>query len=110
MAMEKQIYFGIFNSKDDVCSEFNIVLDEKIIILYAEYKICDYDGDAFVLFQKNGKLYEVNASHCSCSGIEGEWEPEQTSKEALKHYLKEGERFNSLDGLPFLEKLIYWQL
>jgi hypothetical protein len=27
----------------------------------------------------------VNGSHCSCHGLEGQWEPEETSMKALEH-------------------------
>ncbi len=53
-------------------------------ILFASYGGGSYDGDAFVLFEENGKLYEVHGSHCSCYGLEGQWKPEETSIEALR--------------------------
>ena len=52
-------------------------------LLFASYGGGSYEGDAFVLFRKDGKLYEVNGSHCSCNGLEGSWSPEQTSVAAL---------------------------
>lgn len=52
-------------------------------ILIAAYGGGAYEGDAFVLFECDGKLYEVNASHCSCYGLEDQWEPEVTSWAAL---------------------------
>lgn len=42
-----------------------------------------YCGDAFVLFERDGKLYEVNGGHCSCYGLEGQWTPEETTWAAL---------------------------
>ncbi|MDX0007791.1 hypothetical protein GOB40_13720 [Sinorhizobium meliloti] len=59
-------------------------------ILLASYTYADYSGEAFVLFRKDGKLFEVNGSHCSCYGLEGQWEPEETSVEALRHRLTGG--------------------
>jgi hypothetical protein len=41
-------------------------------------------------FEKNGILYEVSGSHCSCYGLEDQWEPEETSIESLEHRYKEG--------------------
>lgn len=52
-------------------------------VLFAAYTYEDYEGDAFVLFQNDGKIFEVNGGHCSCYGLEGQWEPEETSKDAL---------------------------
>lgn len=54
------------------------------IIHLAWYGYGDYSGSSFVLYEKDGKLYEVNAGHCSCNGLEGQWEPEETSIEALR--------------------------
>lgn len=59
-------------------------------ILFASYGSENYSGDAFVLFAEKGKLYEVNGSHCSCYGLEGQWSPEKTSLKALKHRLEKG--------------------
>lgn len=50
----------------------------------AWYGYGDYSGDSFVLYEKDWKLYEVNGGHCSCSGLEGQWKPEETSIEALR--------------------------
>jgi hypothetical protein len=76
-------------------------------VLLASYTYEDYSGSAFVLFRRDGKLYEVNGSHCSCHGLEAQsyrdnesrtqWEPEETSKEALEkridnHYAFDGMR------------------
>ena len=50
---------------------------------YAEYGGGGYEGWALVIFERDGKLYEVNGSHCSCMGLESQWEPEETSWRAL---------------------------
>lgn len=55
--------------------------DEEI--LYASYESCGYEGWAWVLFQRGRKLFEVNGSHCSCFGLEGQWKQEETSWAAL---------------------------
>lgn len=52
-------------------------------ILYASYETGCYDGRSFVLFERDGKVYEVNGSHCSCFGLEGQWVPEETTWAAL---------------------------
>lgn len=52
-------------------------------VLLAWYGYGSYCGSSFVLYEKDGKLYEVNGSHCSCMGLEGQWEPEETSWAAL---------------------------
>jgi|BioPla2DNA2_1021312.scaffolds.fasta_scaffold39464_3 hypothetical protein len=63
---------------------------KNINILFASYGCANYSGDAFVLFEKEGKLFEVNGGHCSCYGLEGQFKPEETTLEALRHRLVEG--------------------
>jgi len=63
---------------------------KPISILFASYSYQDYSGDAFVLFERDGKLYEVNGGHCSCYGLEGQFAPEETDIDVLKHRLVEG--------------------
>jgi hypothetical protein len=67
--------------------------DEKyqgINVLLASYCYENYSGDAFVLFERGGKLFEVHGAHCSCYGLEYQWSPEETTIEALRHRLDKG--------------------
>jgi len=93
------MYLGNFENKQDVFQEFSHSYDhidesfedfKDIEILLAVYDNEDYEGSAFVLFQQNGKLYEVNGGHCSCYGLEGQWDPEETSVKELRHRLENG--------------------
>ena len=70
---------------DGMCNDFQIDGGalEGATILLASYTYENYTGDAFVLFERDGQLFEVNGSHCSCYGLEGQWEPEETTKDAL---------------------------
>lgn len=90
-----------FADRDDVAREFNVgtgdrwktVGDGQFVvaddfptddeILVANYETPPYEGYAFVLYTRDGRLFEVNASHCSCYGLEGQWQPEETSWESL---------------------------
>lgn len=80
-----QIYFGEFHSESDVYGNFCVSEEESkgVEILYATYDCGGYEGDAHVIFRKDDKLYEVNGSHCSCYGLEGQWKPEETTVAAL---------------------------
>lgn len=80
------MYLGLFGSKRDIIEQFHLDKDElkNVKILYASYEYEDYSGSAFVLFEQNGELYEVNGSHCSCYGLEGQWQPEETFPEAIE--------------------------
>jgi len=76
-------------------------------ILLASYGTPSYEGYAFVLFRRDGKLYEVNGSHCSCYGLEGQWDPEETTVDALRHRVVAGELGGGgYDENPFAEELL----
>jgi hypothetical protein len=89
--------------------DFNLKKDDlnDIIILLAYYTYHNYQGDAFVLFynKKTDKLYEVNGSHCSCYGLEGQWEPEETSIKVLYHRFKKG-RLNNKEYSKELKQIL----
>lgn len=61
-----------------------------INILFASYGEDNYSGDAWVLFEQDGKLYEVNGSHCSCYGLEGQWCPEEVSLKEIENRIING--------------------
>jgi len=86
-------YLGIFGDKQDIAKEFSIGVKELdgCDILLAYYSYEDYSGEAFVLFEKDGIMYEVNGSHCSCYGLETQWKPEETCHEALMFRMEKGE-------------------
>lgn len=67
----------------------------EVEILLASYTYESYSGEAFVLFKRDGKLWEVNGSHCSCYGLERQWEPEETSIEAIERRMSTG-RFDAI--------------
>jgi hypothetical protein len=73
-------------------------------ILLASYTYEDYEGNAFVLFRRDGKLWEVNGWHCSCYELQGQWDPEETTASALLHRVKKG----NLGGKknPFADELM----
>lgn len=83
---EENMYLGNFDNKESLMANFEITENDLdgCRILFAAYENESYEGYAMVIFSKNGKLYEVNGSHCSCYGLEGQWIPEETSLEALK--------------------------
>lgn len=80
-------FFGDFTDQDQMANEFDV--DEKQLeyiksldIICAAYNQESYEGDAFVLFREDGKLFEVDEHHCSCYGLSN-FNPEPTTKEAL---------------------------
>ena len=76
---------------EDADKEVVIPIYERgIELLLASYCHEDYSGKAFLLFRRDGKLWELNAHHCSCYGLEGKWDPEVTTVVALRHRLGHG--------------------
>jgi len=88
----ENLYFGDFECKEDIERQFRITLTDEEII-FASYVIDGYEGSALVVFKKLnecGKMifYEVHGSHCSCSGLEGQWDPELIPEELVDERLK----------------------
>lgn len=73
------VYFDIFDSRESVFSNFVKQDDPDIQILYATYSYEEYSGYATVLYcrESTGKFYEIYGSHCSCYGLEGQWDREE---------------------------------
>lgn len=84
------IYNGLFSNQQDIIKEYDLKDSEVMklnnyTILYAYYSYESYEGESFVLLEEKEtkKLFEVNGSHCSCFGLEGQWILEETTIEAL---------------------------
>jgi hypothetical protein len=79
------IYFNDFEDRQDLvsCFEIDSATIENCNIVFASYGGGNYEGSAIVLFTKEGKIHEVHGSHCSCNGLEGQWDEEETTWEAL---------------------------
>lgn len=80
-----KVYHDIFEDAKTVIDNFTAPADalDNATVFHAEYSYEDYSGSALVIFEKDGKLFEVNGGHCSCYGLEGQWEPEETSWAAI---------------------------
>lgn len=89
----KSIYLNRFGNEESMLKEFDIdksVLDGYKVLL-ASYEQEYYEGYAFVLLKRKQtkELVTVYASHCSCYGLEGQFELEDSSLELLnKLYAK----------------------
>lgn len=97
--MEKvdQKYFGEWSDYKDLVSAFavndygvNYKNEEPIVatnfptdaeVSLAIYDVDGYEGSSYVLFERDGQLWENVSSHCSCNGLE--WGPEPTTWAAL---------------------------
>ena len=83
---------GEWKTKEDILRDFCVIKDEdnNINILFAYYECPPYEGYAFVLFKQDGKLYTVTGSHCSCFGLEYQWEPVETTVKTLRMMFEKG--------------------
>ncbi|MCY7911158.1 hypothetical protein MOB65_20090 [Bacillus inaquosorum] len=97
---QEPIFLHEWKDQESVLTDFdgeqwNDKSDKKVSrdvnILFASYgNEVFWDGAAFVLFEKEGKLYEVSGKHCSCYGLEGQWEPEEVVLKELENRLVNG--------------------
>jgi hypothetical protein len=84
------VYTGNFDWSGwaDVCNDFRMNEPEPEEVLVADYDGGGYDGSAYVAYRNGDKYYTVHGSHCSCYGLEDQWEPEEYTKEQLIASLK----------------------
>lgn len=77
-------YLQNFDSWESIEQAYECKIDEDADILLAWYGHGSYCGSSLVIYRRGDTLYEVNGSHCSCNGLEGQWSPEITTAAALK--------------------------
>lgn len=96
-------FSGDFKDAADVYKQFDIEPVGEIFL--AHYETPPYEGYAFVLVSIDGTLYEVHGSHCSCHGLENQWEPEECDVAALRHRATNGKVINEELSRSILEFL-----
>ena len=99
----EQVYFNDWDAGGEEAMLRDFGIDKSAIegckVLIASYTYENYEGSAYVLFEKDGKLFEVHGGHCSCYGLSQQsyygdggtqWEPEEVDVAALRHRLEKG--------------------
>lgn len=106
------LYLNDFSSVHDVVSNYEISYEELngVNIILADYAQEGYEGSSFVLFEQAGKLYEVNGSHCSCFGLEGQWEPQEVLLEELIKRVETNTYYHTSNRDELREILRYIQI
>lgn len=94
---------GMLRSFGEDPTAHGLPTEEEVLLAYYTYE--DYSGSAFVLYQKDGKLFEVHGSHCSCYGLEGQWEPEETTYAALS--MRPWHQMEQIAGMDRTRFLLY---
>jgi hypothetical protein len=100
-------YIEEFKTVEDVIERYKApsdALDDAIVYL-AWYGYGSYSGRSKVIYEKNDVLYEVDGSHCSCSGLEGQWDPQKVTWETLSKYSLGGEYDGSHEANALLHEL-----
>jgi hypothetical protein len=103
------IYLTNFSDKASVIEAFGGTSEDDLAdakIHLAWYGDGDYCGRAVVIYDKAGQLFWVVGSHCSCNGLEEQWEPIETDWETLRHVRDHGTEFKAdeHEGSIFLEE------
>lgn len=70
-----------FDDWRDIQRQFDMDDPEPDEILYASYEHEYYEGWSTVIYRNGDNIYYNYASHCSCYGLEGQWDPEEYSAE-----------------------------
>lgn len=94
------IYNDEFKSWSDVAEQFSpemwsmkpeerdiaraALIPEPEEVIFAGYNTPSYEGYALVIYRNGEDYFSVEGSHCSCYGLEGQWKPEQYTKEVLR--------------------------
>lgn len=118
---ERKVFFGRWADANDMWADWSDTRYAAIPetfppqtegeILFAWYGDGSYCGAAVVIGRKpDGSLYEVHGSHCSCYGLEGQWETEPATIESLEKtipYGLEGDYYDdSAEALIAFHELI----
>jgi hypothetical protein len=93
------VYEGAFTDWDDIRIQFEMKdpFPEPEEVLYAMYDNEGYDGYAHVIYRNGNMIYSVTGSHCSCYGLEDQWDPEEYTPEL---FIAAWERGNWYRDLP----------
>lgn len=88
------IYTGSFKSKKEIVENFD--LDKDLLndyeVLFAGYDVEEYSGYAVVILKHkiHKTLHQVFAGRCSCDGLKGKFDIEDTDIRHIRTLLKNG--------------------
>jgi hypothetical protein len=102
-----EVYRGEFGSWADVQREFEMEVPEPDQLIYVEYDAGWYEGSANVIYRVGDRFYWAYGSHCSCYGLEGQWDPEEYDAHQLVEALRRGNHWRLDDrGAEVQEHII----
>lgn len=100
-----------FDDLNDLKKQYEIT-DEQLEgyeILFACYEQGGYEGSSIVILKKENKLFLNEASHCSCYGLEGQWDPIETCKEVLVKEIDSKRQYKYMDFSKFVDFIDTYQ-
>lgn len=79
----------------------NPALPETIKLVFAEYEQAHYEGSAIVIGYntENEQWFMVRGGHCSCYGLEGQWDEEYCTFDELLVAVKKETHWDDEFGL-----------
>lgn len=107
----KQVFFGNWSDLQDMRAAFADYKEESpvphdIDVVFASYNTESYEGDAIVVFRRDGKLFESHGSHCSCYGLEDQWGPEEATVESLKKTITNSLRYHDSEAIAAWDLIV----
>ena len=93
-----------FKNWEDVMREFaeQVAIPDELFL--ASYVQGNYEGEALVLYRNKDKYYLVYGSHCSCYGLEGQWNPEEF--ETRESFIKFLEQYKPYEHTAEVEEIV----
>lgn len=88
---------------EDILSDFSESKEDHPApdeILFYEYTYECYEGSAKGYYRRGDLYYAIGGSHCSCYGLEGQFDPEEYTLETFRGIM---ERYAELEILKLLE-------
>lgn len=108
--MEKRYYEG-FDDWKNVSEQFGKYgspeqIGDEPEYVFAWYNQDGYEGNAGVIYSYDKEnFFIVSGSHCSCYGLEDQWDPTEQSLEVVKRIFKEGNQpFGFYGGVPMAQE------
>lgn len=102
-----EVYREQFGSWADVQREFEMSVPVPDQVIFAEYNTPAYEGYANVIYRNGDRFYWAYGSHCSCYGLEGQWDPEEYDARSMIDVMRRGNHWRLDDrGAEIQEQII----
>lgn len=102
LADEKQLASEFVRSPDDVVVTRGVCWSSEP----------DYSVSMRAVWLQDGKLFEMEAAHCSCNGYEDSWDPKEVNKAYILNLIetkkdKNGWTYGALECKEYIDGLLW---